>query len=114
MTKRVCRCPRKESLDGMRADAIWASKACALRWSRENPGEPLPGRGNAHIIDTRSRSGLKVSYRKAVIEVAYLISVESHMSHEEAEALAEMTLSRALPTRQREQLAQRSNERRAA
>lgn len=100
MTKRVCWCPCKASLEGMRTDAVWKSKACALRWRRENPGKELPGRNNAHIIDTRSRSGLQLSYRKAVGEVAHLIRPLA-LSPGEATALAEQTLSRALPVRQR-------------
>jgi len=93
MIKRVCRCPKKESLEGMRTDAVWASKACALRWSRENPGKELPGRGNAHIIDTRGRSGRQVSARKMERVLTHKYGWPHSVAHE--------AVNEALPEAQR-------------
>lgn len=41
MTERRCACGCGRSLDGMRKDAIWSSRACAVRWARSNPGKSL-------------------------------------------------------------------------
>ena len=114
MTKRVCWCPCKASLEGMRADAVWASKACALRWSRENPGKEPPGRGNAHIIDTRSRSGLQVALQKAITAGERLALLPPPACPSMARQLAEHEMREVLSARQRELLAQRSTERKAA
>ena len=110
MTKRVCWCPCKASLEGMRTDAIWKSKACALRWSRENPGKAPPGRNNAHVIDTRSRSGPQVGYRRAVGAAMGLLLEHGFAPASKIPQLAEQAMRDVLPVRQRELLAQRSKE----
>lgn len=96
----------------MRSDATWASNACAERWAREHPGERRPGRGSPHIVDTRSRSGRQVSYRKLhdAIDVTFLLRAVScsRDAHEAgvwlaARGLALDLLQEALPERQRQQ-----------
>ena len=65
---RLCACGRGCSLAGMRADARWASRACAVRWGRENPGRTLTDAYKPNRTRTRTRrrsSGLQVSFWKA-------------------------------------------------
>lgn len=68
MTDRVCACGCGTSLAGYRADAKWASEACALRWCRAHPGLERRSVRTPHVAPTRTRSpgGVTVSYRKAV------------------------------------------------
>jgi hypothetical protein len=68
MTHRVCACGRGCSMEGKRGGAKWASRACAVRWSRENPGRPLSDAYNPHRTRTRRRarpSGWQMSFWKA-------------------------------------------------
>jgi hypothetical protein len=92
--ERVCACGCGRSLEGKRRDAVWASRACAVRWARSNPGRP---------------SGLQVSYRKAVAVLADWLAVpptDGCTPHPE-EILAEEILRDALPRRQQQILKQR-------
>jgi hypothetical protein len=66
---RVCACRCGRSLEGKRRDAVWYSRACAVRWARSNPGKSLYVARSANKGQTRtrrSRSGLQVSYRRMV------------------------------------------------
>ena len=88
MTKRVCPCSRKEPLAGKRADATFASKACQVRWMRENPG-------------------VQLSYRKAVEEIAYRLAIVLGLDVEDAFSIAEGWLRPAASDRQRALLEER-------
>jgi hypothetical protein len=89
VTDRVCQCGCGRSLAHMRSDARWASRACAVRWARLNPGISLYEALNTNRERTRERSGRKVS----VVKTAPFIVAEYGGTLERAEA----TLCRALP-----------------
>jgi len=55
-SERVCACGCGMSLDGMRRDAIWLSRAHAVRWARANPGKSLREAHSANKGRTRTRS----------------------------------------------------------
>jgi hypothetical protein len=102
--ERVCACGCGRSLDGMRRGAKWESRACAVRWSRENPGSPLsdaynPNRSRTRKRRTPSERGLQVSFRKA-IEVL-------HAELRLPKLAIESALEPALSARQRQQLFER-------
>jgi hypothetical protein len=74
--ERLCACGRPGcSLEGKRADAIWRSRACAVRWARENPGKSLTwaysaNKGRTRSRRTRGERGVQVSLPKAIIVVS--------------------------------------------
>jgi hypothetical protein len=120
--ERVCICGCKRSLAGKRTDALWFSRACAVRWARENPGKSLYVARSANKGRTRGcsgPSGCQVSYRKAVdAAAAYAMRiVEDHARAQRVtlaehvpgsvHRLAEIYMRRALPDRQRALLAAR-------
>jgi hypothetical protein len=113
MTQRTCVCPRKEPMDGMRSNAIWFSRACAVRWARENPGKSLYDARNPNRTRTRARSGPQVSLHRAIEAGRRLALTPIPPSPQEAREAAEAEMRRELSDRQREQLEART-ERKAA
>lgn len=102
--ERVCACGCGLSLEGMRRDAVWYSRAHAVRWCRAHHGKSLLAARKANRGRTRTRrkpSGAQVSYFKAIDEVAATLRV---YGVGEARSVAMATLSRALPDRQRARL----------
>lgn len=88
----------------MRKDAIWFSRACAVRWARANPGKSLSEAYSANKGRTRKRRrpserGVQVSYYKAF----KALTSETDLYDEQIER----ALKRALPERQRALLEQR-------
>ena len=69
-TTRRCLCGCGHLPPGMRSDAVWASRACAARWARANPGRSLLDARSPNAARTRPRSGLQVSLQKAAAAVA--------------------------------------------
>jgi hypothetical protein len=101
---RVCACGCGCSLDEMRRDAIWHSRACAVGWARAHPGKSLNDAHSANKGRTRKRRtaaerGLQVSFWKAV-EVL-------HAELGSPRLAIELALEQALPSRQREILEHR-------
>jgi hypothetical protein len=97
--ERVCACGCERSLEGMRRDAVWYSRGCAMRWRRAHPGKSLLTAHSANKGRTRTRhkpSGLQVSFRKAVEALTELL----------AKPEAERALAKALSPRQRARLEQ--------
>jgi hypothetical protein len=80
-------------MDGKRSDAIWYSRACAVRWARENPGKSLYEARKSNIGRTRKRSGRQVSARKieVVLITRYGMTVQDAFS----------AVSEALPVKQK-------------
>jgi hypothetical protein len=115
--ERVCACGCKRSLDGMRRDAVWYSRAHAVRWARSNPGKSLLDAHNANGGRTRrrsGRSGVQVSYRKAVeaIVKGFTPHTYGHWCYpqsfeDDVRQSAEVALRSALSDRQRAQLEQK-------
>lgn len=106
--ERVCACGCKRSLNGMRRDAVWYSRACAVRWARSNPGKSLLDAHSANGGRTRRRSGpsgRQVSYRKAVATLADWLNV---LPTDDSTLHAEEILRPALPARQRARLEQKN------
>ncbi len=130
---RLCACGCGRSMDGRSSRAIYFSHACAQRVSRrklqrELNDAGLPTRLNRSLIvsatvpsqndhgdretRSRSRSGLQVSYRKAVDamaeRLAHLIGdyglAEVGKPEDHARRIAESTMSRCLSERQRQRL----------
>lgn len=96
---RVCACPRKESLEGMRSDAIWFSRACAVRWARENPGKSLYGARKSNVGRTKP-AGRKASYRRALDKLrSRFEEVPSRflLTRDQALAVAQEALRESLP-----------------
>ena len=119
MSERRCACGCPESMEGMRADAIYASAACRTRaWKRR---EGITGiRYTKASQNGKSKpSGLQVSYRKATDAAAALAMriVEQNAraldvqlppgARASVHLLAEFYMSRALSSRARETLQQR-------
>jgi hypothetical protein len=110
MTERRCACGCGRSLAGMRKDAIWYSRACAVRWARSNPGKSLHEAYSANKGQTRSRSGpsgFQYPRRKTDDAVAFWIAATLHVGVEDARDEAKRILNPVLPARQREQLEQK-------
>lgn len=104
-SERVCACGCGASLDGMRKDAIYASAHCrTLGWKRRvGYADPRRRKASPNGKTGRSKpSGLQVSYRKAVRELADVMDAGNPESLE----LAGRILARALPERQRALLEQ--------
>jgi hypothetical protein len=111
---RFCACGCKRSLDGMRKDAVWYSRACAVRWGRENPGKSLRDAHSANkrrTGTTAKPSGLQVSYRRAVeatVTAIWDFAAERISGNDVSiEDVAERAQRGALSDRQRELLEQR-------
>jgi hypothetical protein len=107
MTKRICLCSRKEPMDGMRPNAIYASAACRTRDWKRRAG--ITGIRYVKASQNAKQSGKQVSYRKAV--TAALVAIyraERRTPGETRERIAEACVLEVLPTRQREQLERRS------
>ncbi len=105
--ERLCACGCKHSLEGMRKDAVWYSRACAVRWARENPGKSLltaHSTNRARTLTRRKPSGAQVSYFKVIDAVA--ATLRAYGIHE-SRSVARTTVRRALPDRQRARLEQR-------
>ena len=98
---RVCACGCGTPLDGLRADARWASRAHAVRWARTHPGKPLTAAGSANRRRTRAGSGRQVSYRKAVDAAAAAIEASRFDQATPPRTLAERFMQQALPANQR-------------
>lgn len=100
MAARVCKCGCGESLDGYRKGAVWASDACRMRASRDGrsagTANPASGPQNPNRTRTHGRSGLQVSYPKAVAVLAAGLDLDPET--------VSAVLARALSDRQRRQL----------
>jgi len=62
---RLCACGCGPLPGDMRSDAIWRSRACAVRWARENPGRSLYDAHRANKGRTKP-AGRKASYCRAL------------------------------------------------
>jgi hypothetical protein len=116
----LCICGCKRSLAGKRTDALWFSRACAVRWARENPGKSLyaahsANKGRTKKIRRPFERGVQVSFHKAV-EAASAAVIHGALQHITlpvdqkrltAREIAELHLRGALPDRQRALLAAR-------
>lgn len=106
--ERVCACGCGRSLADMRRGAKWASRACAERWRRENPGRPLSDAYNHHKTHTRRRSGPSgVSYAARAADecLARWLALTRHLDIDDAREEAKRILFPALSARrQRERL----------
>lgn len=104
MSDRVCACGCGTSLDGMRVDARWASKAHAVRWSRANPGKPRSVAHSRNVAGTRRASRppeLRISFRKAVEALTpHLPIVDLALARKSAEGI----LAEVLTPKQRRRL----------
>lgn len=87
------------SLDGMRPSARYCSPACKTAHYRERKERRAQW---PTVTSRRKRSGLQVSYRKAVDALQSHLGIPRHS--------AEEALRLALPVRQRLRLEQRSKE----
>ncbi len=83
------------SLAGMRSDAEWCSRACAMAAKRAR---------SANGGRTSGPSGLQVSYRRAVMAMAVCLSTRYGVPVEEAQAEAEDYIGYVLSDRQRARL----------
>ena len=91
------RCPRKgckADMSLLRSDAVWCSRKCYMTVKRDPSAYRAPTR-------TPHPGGPQVSYRKAVDEVAFLLTHVVPLDAERATTLAESALRNALPERQR-------------
>lgn len=116
--ERRCLCPRKESLEGKRADAVWFKRSCAVRWRRENAAESLYEARSANKGRTSKPSGRQVSYWKARCNLRLALAAAAEgrpidsLTGAEAIRTALAALDESLPEKQA--LAQRDNQRRRA
>ncbi len=107
---RLCACGCKASLEGKRKGARYASPACRTRgWKREH-GITGIRYVRASQNGSQRRSGLQVSYRKAVDAVARCLVLISPVAPGRADEEAEAVLRPALSPRQRELLERRERE----
>jgi hypothetical protein len=104
---RVCACPCKQSLEGMKPSARYATAACRTRHYRERQAQPV----QTPRVTSQKRSGLQVSYQKAL--QAAISAIGSFAAARLAGSavtdceIAEQCVREALSQRQREQLDQR-------
>jgi hypothetical protein len=117
--ERRCLCPRKESLEGKRADAVWFKRSCAVRWRRENAAESLYEARSANKGRTSKPSGRQVSYWKARCNLRLALAAAAEgrpidsLTGADAIRTALAALDESLPEKQA--LAQRdTNQRRRA
>lgn len=109
--ERICACGCKRSLEGMRRNAIYATSACRARDWKRRAGYADPRRRKASRNGKSGRSGLQVSYSKAVEAVVDAIStfsterLSTGVTRDVREIAAEAVLER-LPARQRARLEQ--------
>jgi hypothetical protein len=112
---RLCACGCKRSLEGKHPSAKYASDAHRAAHWKETTGYTKPSRENGENgtqNETKKPSGLQVSYRKAVIAVARVISETEGRYDDDGwkrrpggnVLLAEDALLCALSARQRAQL----------
>ncbi len=92
-----CKCGCGASVARRRLGTVWATEACRKRFERRSVAQ------NADITRTRSRSGLQVSYRKAVSVLAFFLR-HAEPEWRDHEWTAEMVLRAALSERQRERV----------
>jgi hypothetical protein len=102
--ERICICGCKRSLAGKRTDALWFSRACAVRWARENPGKSLyaghsANKGRTKKVRRPCERGVQLSYYRAVTELA-ADYVMRGASQRFALRRAERVLRRAVPDAQ--------------
>lgn len=120
MSESLCACGCKRPLEGMRTDAIWASRACAVGWARENPGKSLYDARRANRARTKGESGKQMNPRRALKGAAVMLStfaeaVGHPMDDDLADMAARLFLDKAYPERQRERLgSSTARERKAA
>lgn len=110
---RVCACGCGASLDGMRRDAIWVSRAHAVRWGRSNPGKSLKDAHSANKGRTQTRdrpSGLQVSFWKAQRALEEFLDLHDVRA---ARNLSVSILAEGLSDRQRTLLHERKRAKRA-
>jgi hypothetical protein len=108
---RECACGCGRLLEGMRPNAIYASRACNTRAWKGREG--IVGYRAVKRSRRPKKSGLQVSYRKAVLALALDYQCKGS-SWRSAIARAERVLGEALSDRQRTLLHAREERKRAA
>jgi hypothetical protein len=105
VSARKCACGCGVSLDGMRSDAVWASESCR-KAVKHGERRRIAARTRPH-----ARSGLQLSYRKAVEAIVKGFSgplsghwATAHLAEDDVRQSAEIALASVLPRRQLERL----------
>ncbi len=86
-------------MDGKRSDAIWHSRACAVRWARAHPGKSLYAVHSANKGRTKP-AGRKASYQKTLRKLRSRFGMVPRsflLTRDQALSIAEDALREALP-----------------